>query len=150
MKNLFDPTDLEATIVRINKLTPATKPLWGKMKIAQMLAHCNVSFDMAYTDKYAKPGGFKKFLLKMFVKSGVVGPKPYPKNSRTGPEFIVADERSFETEKQQLIDNLKKTNELGTDHFQNKDYHSFGPLTADEWNTLFYKHLDHHLTQFGV
>ena len=150
MTNLFEPDGLQQILARINKLTPATTAQWGKMNVAQMLAHCNVAYDMAYTDKYPKAGAIKKFLLKMFVKPSVVGPEPYPKNSRTGPDFIIADERDFETEKKLLIDNLKKTQELGAAHFDNRESLSMGPLTAEEWNTSFSKHLDHHLTQFGV
>ena len=150
MKNLFDPKDLSAILDRINQLTSDTQNQWGKMNVSQMLAHCCVAYDMAYTDKYPKPGAFKKFILKLLVKSAVVGPKPYPKNGRTAPDFIIADERDFETEKNRLIENLHKTHELGADHFHNRESHSFGPLTKEEWNTLFSKHLDHHLRQFGV
>lgn len=150
MKNLFNTKDLEETIERINKLTTETKPQWGKMKVDQMLAHCNVPYDMAFTNMYEKPGAFKKFLLKLFVKQGVVGPKPYPANSRTASEFIISDRRDFEIEKKKLVDYLRKTQSLGAAHFEGKESHSFGKLTADEWNVLFAKHLDHHLTQFGV
>ena len=86
----------------------------------------------------------------MFIKSSVVGPKPYPKNGRTAPDFIIKDQRDFEAEKQQLVDNVKKTLELGAAHFEGKESHSLGALTAKEWNVMFAKHLDHHLTQFGV
>jgi uncharacterized protein DUF1569 len=150
MTNLFEPDGLQQSLERINKLTPTTTAQWGKMNVAQMLAHCNVAYDMVYTEKYPKAGAIKKFLLKTFVKPSVVGPKPYPKNSRTGPDFIIADERNFETEKNLLIDNLKKTQELGTAYFDNRESLSMGPLTAEEWNVSFSKHLDHHLTQFGV
>jgi len=40
--------------------------------------------------------------------------------------------------------------ELGEAHFDKKESHSFGVLTKGEWDTMFYKHLDHHLGQFGV
>ena len=89
-------------------------------------------------------------MLKSFVKQGVVGPKPYPRNSRTAPVFVIADERDFAKEKQRLTDFLIKTQTLGAAHFDGKESPSFGALTKEEWNTLFYKHLDHHLTQFGV
>ena len=72
------------------------------------------------------------------------------KNSRTAPAFLIANERDFEIEKKRLIDHLTKTQELGEDYFDNKESHSFGPLTKTEWNNLFYKHLNHHLEQFGV
>lgn len=150
MQNFFTSIGSQATIDRINKLTPETQAQWGKMDVAQMLAHCNVAYDMSLTDQYSKPGSFKKFMLKMFVKGAVVGPKPYPKNGRTAPEFVIADERDFEVEKKKLIDYIIKVRNLGGNHFNGKDSHSFGSLTENEWNTMFSKHLDHHLTQFGV
>ncbi|MFM7017104.1 MAG: hypothetical protein ACKOX3_12335, partial [Bacteroidota bacterium] len=71
-------------------------------------------------------------------------------NSRTGPQFIIADERVFENEKSRLINHLQKTQQLGEKHFDGMESISFGKLNKTEWNNMFYKHLDHHLSQFGV
>ena len=150
MKSIFDKNELDKTLQRIENLSKDTKPQWGKMTVAQMLAHCNVAYDMAYTDKYPKATGFKKFMLKLFVKSAVVGPKPYPRNGRTAPEFLITNDRTFTVEKEKLENYLKRTQELGAAHFEQKESNSFGALTSQEWSTLFGKHLDHHLTQFGV
>ena len=149
-KNLFDQKECRETIERIYSLTPETQALWGKMDVAQMLAHCNVAYELVYTDKHPKPKGFQKFMIKLFAKNLVVGPKPYKKNSRTAPMFLIADERDFEKEKNRLVDHLQKTQELGASHFNGKESHAFGKLSTQEWNTLFSKHLDHHLKQFGV
>lgn len=150
MKNIFLTETTTDTIARIDQLNADSKPLWGKMTAAQMLAHCSVAYEMVYTDKHPAPGGFMKFMLKAFVKKTVVNEVPYKKNSRTAPQFIIADERDFEAEKTILIDYIKKTEELGADHFSGKENLSFGKMTLEEWNNLFYKHLDHHLSQFGV
>jgi len=149
-KNLFNEKESQETIDRINNLTPETQHLWGKMDVAQMLAHCNVAYELVYTDKHPKPGGFQKFMIKLFAKNIVVGPKPYKKNSRTAPMFVIADERDFEKEKARLVAHLQKTQQLGAEHFDGKESHAFGKLSTNEWNTLFSKHLDHHLQQFGV
>ncbi len=150
MKNVFTESGAESYINRVKALTPGTQPQWGKMNVAQMLAHCNVTYEMAYTDKYPKPGAIKKFILKLLVKNAVVSEKPYPKNGRTAPEFLVSDEQDFEKEKERLVAYIQETQELGTSYFEGKESHSFGALTAQEWNNLFAKHLEHHLTQFGV
>ncbi|MEP1258742.1 hypothetical protein [Algoriphagus sp.] len=63
---------------------------------------------------------------------------------------MIADQRDFEKEKNRLISYLKKTQEYGASYFDGKESLSFGVMTTEEWNNLFYKHLDHHLTQFGV
>jgi hypothetical protein len=150
MKNIFTREIAGEIIDRIDRLESDTKPLWGKMSVGQMLAHCNVTYEMVYENKHPKPNTFKRFLLKLFVKKIVVSEKPYSKNSRTAPEFLIKEDKNFEIEKVRLTSYIKKTQELGETHFDGKESHSFGVLTKTEWNNMFYKHLDHHLTQFGV
>ena len=150
MKNIFVGKETEIVIDRINKLSPTTRPLWGKMSSDQMLAHCNVTYEMAFEDKHKKPNGFTKLMLKLFVKNTVVGDKPYKKNSRTAPQFLITNARNFVEEKARLTDYLIKTQKLGENHFDGMESHSFGKLTKKEWNIMFYKQLDQHLTQFGV
>lgn len=150
MNNVFTEAGAAGLIARLNKLTPATQAKWGKMTVAQMLAHCNVTYEMAYENKHPKPNPIVKFLLKMFVKNSVVSDKPFKKNGQTAPAFLVKEYKDFEAEKNRLVQYIQKTKELGQNHFEGKESHSFGQLNALEWNNMFYKHLDHHLTQFGV
>jgi len=88
IRYIFDEKETQETIELINTLSPATKALWGKMNVTQMLAHCNVAYEIVYTDKHPKPKGFEKFMIKLFAKNAVVGPKAYPKNERTAPVFL--------------------------------------------------------------
>lgn len=148
--SIFDPLVVRQITARITSLTHQTQPEWGKMDVARMLAHLCVSYEMVFEDKHKAPGALLKVFLKLFVKSSVVGPKPYPKNLRTAPAFLITDKRVFETEQKRLLAFLNRTCELGEAHFDGHASMSFGALSADEWNTLFYKHLDHHLRQFGV
>jgi len=150
MKNIFNQSEAQEVINRINNLTPATKAQWGKMDVSQMMAHCSVAYDMTYNENQKKSGAIAKFMLKLFVKPTVCGSKPYKKNGRTAPEFIIDTPKDFEAEKKRLIDYIQKTQKLGEAHFENKESPSFGAMTSQEWNTMFAKHLDHHLTQFGV
>lgn len=150
MKTIFDQETVNELIARINKLTPETTPSWGKMNVAQMLAHCNVSYEMAYENIHKAPNGFVKLILKLFVKEQVVGNKPYKKNGQTAPAFLITDPKDFEKEKARLIAYLEKTQKLGANHFEGKESLSFGKLTAAQWNTMFHKHLEHHFAQFGA
>lgn len=149
-KNIFDKDVLQEVKNRIHSLTPDSKPQWGKMNVAQMLAHCNVTYEMIFTDKHPKPNAFVKLMLKLFVKSKVVGESGYAKSSQTAPQFIISDAKEFETEKARLLEYLDKVFELGSSYFEGKESHSFGALRASEWNNMMYKHLDHHFNQFGV
>jgi hypothetical protein len=150
LPNIFTETVADEIIGRINKLSPDTKGQWGKMTVDQVLAHCNVPYEMVYTDKHNKPGALMKLVLKLFVKNKVVSSTPYPRSVPTAPAFIIKDRRDFEAEKARLISYIRKTQELGEAHFDGRPSHSFGPLNINEWNNMFYKHLDHHLTQFGA
>jgi Protein of unknown function (DUF1569) len=149
LKNIFDKTVTNEILNRIDKLTPSTQPLWGTMSVDKMLAHCNVSYEMAFENIHKKPNAIMKFILKLMVKNTVVNEVPYKKNSSTAPAFVIKDGKNFEAEKVRLKAYITKTQELGATHFEGKESHSFGALTSTEWNNMFYKHLDHHLRQFG-
>lgn len=150
MKYIFN-SDVKADMdQRVQSLSPENQAQWGKMNVAQMLAHCNVPYKMALTEEFPKAKGLKRWLLSKLVKNIVVGEKPYKKNSRTAPEFLIVDEREFEKEKAKMLENIQSVYDLGESHFEGKESTSFGNLTAKEWSNLFYKHLDHHLTQFGA
>ena len=150
MKSVFDRADVAELTARINTLTPSTTPQWGKMSVDQMLAHVNVAYEMVYEDRHPKPSWLIRFALKVFVKAKVVGPTPYPRNSPTAPIFRMSGTKEFALERQRLIAFIERVQHDGARTFEDKESPSFGPLTAAEWNVLFYKHLDHHLTQFGV
>lgn len=147
----FDSSSSKAFIDRIDRLKPDTQPGWGKMNVAQMLAHLSVAYDMTYgVTEFPKANWLSRKILKLFVKPIVVGPKPYKKNSRTPPNFVIADHREFEKEKAYLIQNIKKTQEKGESFFNGRESASLGVLKPEEWSVMFSKHLDHHLQQFGV
>jgi len=151
MKKVFDQEIASELVDRVNKLSPASKAFWGKMNVAQMLAHCNIPYEMVYEPgKHPRPNAFIRFILKLLVKSTVVGNKPYKHNAKTAPAFLIKDDKDFDAEKKRLIDYINTTQQLGENYFDGRESHSFGALTKEEWNNMFYKHLDHHLRQFGV
>ena len=150
LPNIFDRAVSDSVIERINKLTPSTQPLWGSMDVARMLAHCNVTYELVYENIHAKPNAMVKLMLKLLVKNSVVSETPYKHNIRTGPQFLIIDAKVFEAEKKRLISYITRVQKDGAKSFEGKASHSFGPLNATEWNNMFYKHIDHHLKQFGV
>lgn len=150
MENIFDKSVTDKMIARINNLSAETQPVWGKMSVGQMLAHCAVAYEYVFDNHYKKSKGLKKFIMVKFIKPMVTNEKPYKQNGPTSPDFKMTTPKEFEIEKKRLIDYLERTQALGENHFDNKESHSFGVLTKAEWNNMFYKHLNHHLTQFGV
>ncbi|AOM78782.1 DUF1569 domain-containing protein [Pedobacter steynii] len=150
LPNIFSQQVADDIIQRINQLSPESQAQWGKMNVAQMLSHCCVTYELVYEDKHPKPGPFMKFILKLLIKPKVVSEVPYKRSGPTSPAFIIAGEKDFEAEKNRLIAFIQKTRQLGATEFEGKESHSFGKLNQIEWNNMFYKHLNHHLTQFNV
>lgn len=149
MKNLFDKKDTAEILERLNKLSPATQGLWGKMTVSQMLAHCTIMLRMARgLDK--PPRSILGVLIGWMVKDTFYGDKPYPKNSATGSALIVSDARDFEQEKKILTEHILAFSEGGPEKCTTHPNPFFGKLRPDEWARGQYRHLDHHFSQFGV
>ena len=150
LPSVYNKSEVEKLIDRINKLSPKTLAKWGKMNVSQMLAHCNITYEYVFDERNDHPNFFMKIMLKLFVKKIVVGEKPYEHNGRTAPAFIITDEREFAKEKTRLINYINAVFSKGQSYFEGKKSSSFDALTSLEWNNMMYKHLDHHLSQFGV
>lgn len=151
MEDIFNAKTAQNYIGRISQMTPATLPRWGKMNASQALAHLNVPYGYIFEpEKYPKPSAVAKFFLKTFVKPKIVNERPYRQNLPTSPAFIITDERDFEEEKKKLIGNIQRVQQLGREAFDGKENPNFGKMTAEEWNIMLAKHLNHHLEQFGV
>ena len=148
--DLFDPQGVDATIARLQALTPDRTPRWGKMNVGQMLAHCRVAYAMALQDDFPRPNPVLRLFLRLVVKGFVTGPAPYRRNLRTAPVFLVSPAQDFVRERDGLIDDLRAVCARGRTRFEGRPSPNFGPLTAEQWNTMLAKHLAHHLEQFGV
>jgi hypothetical protein len=150
IRDVYDPAVAEELVGRIEALTAEHQPQWGTMDVARMLAHCCVPYEMALEDIHRPANPVVRTLFRLFVKPGVVNGKPYRKSVPTAPAFRIADARDFQRERERLVDYVRRVSELGAEYFDGRPSPSFGTLTAGEWNNLLYKHLDHHLRQFGV
>lgn len=151
IEDLFDREGKERMLARIGALAPDSEARWGRMSVGQMLAHCNVAYEIVHEPGRHQPPGFVgKLLARVFAKPVVIGARPYPRNSPTAPMFVVKDAKDFGAERARLVAYIEATFEQGAAHYEGRENLTFGRLTAGQWNTLFSKHLDHHLRQFGV
>lgn len=146
MKSLFDAAVKKEITDRFNKLAPDTQPVWGKMSVAQMLAHCQRPLLVSFGELNLKRS-FLGLLLGSMVKKSLMKDKPMGKNLPTHPKFIVKNDRYFEHERDTL---LELVNRFTADALTTEPHPLFGKMTEQEWDTLQWKHLDHHLRQFGV
>jgi hypothetical protein len=147
-KSLALPTGNQECQDRIGNLTPDTAPLWGEMTAAQMMAHCAEIFEVAGGKEIRGTPWFIK-LFKPYIRKMVVGPKPFPHSTKTHPQYIQTGDKVFTAERERLISAMEAFTEMCAG--QTRIAHPFfGEMTVDEAGWAMYKHLDHHLEQFGV
>jgi hypothetical protein len=148
VKTLFHPPDTAEMVQRIRQLGPGSKPLWGKMDAAQMLAHCQAPLRVATGDLKLRRG-LLGILFGKLAKKRMAGPDPLKRGLPTAPEFRVSDARDFTAEQRKLVDLVQRFAQRGPEGLPKEPHPFFGPLTSEEWQILQWKHLDHHLQQFG-
>ena len=148
MHNLFEPTTADEIITRLERIQSSTQPQWGKMNAAQMMAHCQAPFEVYFGEKKMKRGLVGILFGKMAKKKLFVD-KPWPKSLPTAKEFIIKDERNLDAERTKLVNWVRRFSSEG--YMVTQTVHPFfGKMSSQEWALLAYKHLDHHLQQFGV
>ena len=149
MKNLFEKESAEEILSRIDGLQPTVQRQWGKMDVAQMMAHCSGALDMA-SGKLLLPRLFIGRLIGSFVRPIYSNEKPLSKSSPTDPKLVVSDQRDFQKEREQLKLKVREFQQGGEAKCTRHPHPFFGSLTPYEWGRGMYKHLDHHLRQFGA
>jgi hypothetical protein len=149
MKNFFEQETVHELISRIDTLQPATQRQWGKMDVAQMMAHCSAALDMA-SGRLVLPRLLIGRLIGPFVKPIYTNEKPFSRNSPTDKKLVVSDQRDFAREQEQLRRCVRQFHEGGEARCTKHPHPFFGDLTPQQWSRGMYKHLDHHLRQFGA
>lgn len=149
MKNLFDQDTYEEIKQRLDKLTPQSQRLWGKMDVAQMMAHTSEAFKVPLSKKKL-PRMFLGRLLGWMIKSKLYNDSPWKQNLPTAPNFIIKDQRVFDNEKTNLTALVDTFYKAGPEGISKYPHPFFGNFSPDQWGKSMYKHLDHHLQQFGV
>ena len=149
MISLFHAKDAAAMLQRIDHLTADSQPLWGKMTVSQMLYHCQRPFEVA---KGTLPLGWGVLgrLFGGMAKRKLMSDEPFVRNLPTLHAFKPPASPMFRQEQQKLKTLIQDFSLQGEGFIVNKLHPFFGRLSVEEWERLLFKHLDHHLNQFGV
>ncbi|MCI4669224.1 MAG: DUF1569 domain-containing protein [Bacteroidia bacterium] len=147
--NIFDSGDYQSIKARIDKLNPTSPAQWGKMSVDQMLRHCAIQLQMGLgkieNKSFEGPGLFRT----AFGRWAGLYAFPWPKGSNTPSKMDMSKNEvsvdDFESEKKLLLELL----ELVQASKGLKPHPFFGAMEKKDWGRLIWKHLDHHLNQFG-
>lgn len=150
MKSLFDRQTRDEILERMDNLTDSSRALWGRMKVGQMLHHCQFPLEVALGNhqRLKVPNLFLRLLMKGYKKN-LYNDRPWKQNMPTAPGFKVKEDRDFKEERTKLIQLLDDFQLLG-EKGEPGPHPIFGAFTKEQWGKMQYKHLDHHLRQFGV
>ena len=148
-KDLLDNSAAENIIARVMQLQPLQKAIWGEMNATEMLLHCNLcntqilSGDIPY-----QPTSFKQLLLRILAL--YIAPN-FKKNVASAPQNHtkgIIRQIEFESQRNRFIaimhEFARRTTPINLTH------PAFGNLNTKQWGIAAWKHMDHHLRQFGV
>jgi hypothetical protein len=119
------------------------------MNVPQMLAHCSAWMEMA-VGLNTPPRIFLGRIVGKIAKRSLLGEKPIRRNMPTDKSLLMRDEKVFIAEQQRLLALVDRFSSGGPAQCTTHPHCFFGPMTPVEWATMGYKHLDHHLQQFGA
>jgi Protein of unknown function (DUF1569) len=146
MKSIFDAKTRDELGDRINSLSENSAPKWGKMNVSQMMKHCTQWDEMALGKKKYKQSLIGKLFGRMALKD-MMKDEPVKKNLPTVPSFKIKEDCDVAEEKKKWMRLLDEYRNFSNDGFIHP---FFGAMTKENTGFMVYKHIDHHLRQFGV
>jgi hypothetical protein len=150
MKSIFEKEAFNEISSRLDNLSPQSQAKWGKMDVNKMLRHCQKPIKLAFgEEKVEKPNFFMRLLIRL-MKPTLYNDKPWKHGLPTAREFVIKKSENFEAEKLTLKALVKRMHESSSYFEPSRTHPIFGKMKSWMWGQSAYKHLDHHLKQFGV
>ena len=153
MRTIADPTVRSGLGARLRRLTPETPRRWGTMTPGEMLCHLGDAHE-GVAGIRETPGprssGPGKPLVKWFALSTPF-PWPHGVKTRPGVDPRLGGTRpgAFAADLERAISSLEAL--AAADPTRLLSHHAlFGPMQPRDWYRWAYRHVDHHLRQFGV
>ena len=145
-RTLLDQEDRALILQRLGRVGSDAKPAWGSLSAPRMLCHVADQMRVALGDVPAKP--VHTFASRTLVKFIVIntGFEPPRGKIKTAPEMLTSQPTSREADLAACVALAERVGR-GT---ASAVHPAFGPLSPREWGRLCWKHLNHHLVQFGV
>ena len=150
MKDIFNQQTIDEFQTRIQKLNTGSKAQWGKMNVFQMLKHCTENDRMLLRERKYKRLFIGRLFGKLALKSNIKNDAPLGKNSPTHPELVIKENGDVTTQKQLWLNILNKYAAKRSSEYTDFVHPFFGKMDSTQVSKFAYKHIDHHLRQFGV
>ncbi|HET6512036.1 MAG TPA: DUF1569 domain-containing protein [Candidatus Kapabacteria bacterium] len=146
MKTILDKATREELISRVNKLDANSAAQWGKMDAYQMLTHLTIWDEKVLNNVKNKHALIGKLFGKIALRKVLRDEKPIDKNVPTSPGYKSNGSGDIEEAKAKWIAQFQRYEHHTTPEYLH-DF--FGKMSREQVGQLGYKHIDHHLRQFG-
>lgn len=150
MRTIFDPATRKGLISRIELLTEAHQPLWGKMNVLQMIAHMNIWNEWVFgrNELPHNQGILGKLIGRWMLKKDTKDDTPMAKGMPAGKGFTTAAVNDgIEELTKKWVRQIYEYEDYTDQHFMHDFY---GKMSREQLGVFAYKHMDHHLRQFDV
>jgi hypothetical protein len=143
---LLKDEDRSLILQRLQRVRPEATAAWGDLTAPRMLCHVADQMRVALGDVPTKPT--HTFVSRTLVKNLVVNTGfPPPRGKiKSSPEMLRSQPTSWDADVAACVDLAQRVGRGAC----NAVHPAFGPLSSEEWGRLCWKHLNHHLVQFGV
>ena len=148
MGSILNPADRTEIVQRLGSVTNTSQARWGRMDARAMLVHLRRSARMALGELPVANKG--KRIFQVFpVKHLILHIAPFPKSAPTAPELLVPEDGTVDAIRSEVVSLLERI-AAGPRDGAGPVHPLFGRLSFQEWGVATYKHMDHHLRQFGA
>lgn len=146
MKSIWNKKNRDSLLQRLDRLTPESRAKWGKFTAPQLIAHLNEAMRMSLGELKTAPKNtpFKNAPMKQLV----IYVLPWPKGAPTAPELLRGTTTDWAEDMRRLKEYIVRFATSSVASFP--EHPAFGKVSRRGWGVLVYKHLDHHLKQFGL
>lgn len=148
METIFNQQTIDNFVDRVKRLKADKNAVWGKMTPYQMVKHCILSEQMYLGDTKYKRLFIGRLFGAMALKSIVKDKSPMKQNQPTHPTFKIKGDGNLDEQKNIWINLINRYGEKVS--FAEFVHPFFGKMTKDQIGIYVYKHIDHHLRQFGI
>jgi len=149
-RSLNEPANLDALISRIGRLAPTSVRRWGTMTPDEMLCHLADSFLAVLGERPISPAEnwMSRHVLRwVALHTSLPWPHGLPTRPEVDPKRMGTRPAEFEADRLAVIELMRR---FGRPETRWSRHPTFGAMTRSEWMVWGYRHVDHHLRQFGV
>jgi hypothetical protein len=149
LRTLLNASDRGSILERVALVRRDATARWGAMDASQMMRHLAEALGASLGDVHHQPYNRPLFHTRI-VKYVFIRVLPFPRNAPTAPELRIVEAAELDVERARVTELLVRYGEQPSDADPHVEHPLFGPMSHAEWAELEYKHVDHHLRQFGM